>query len=857
MSLLKDSHDNLWIGSFGFGATMISRNGHVYHYDRDSGLGASTVNDFYEDTAGNVWVATRDGASRIDRESHKVTLYLGMSEGLKNSDIKAINGSIEGTIWLATNNGLVSYNPTTDNISTYLKTFGESLTLFTEKSSVTVSDNRICFGSINGLVCFDSSIMINDSLKCGVVLTGIKVYDNNQPNGNMKIEIPVKNDITLPYNMNTFSIVFSDPDITMAASSDYCYNMKGVDDLWTAVTYENEATYRNLKPGKYEFRVRHRLYGHEWSDPITLAYLTITPPIYLTWWAKLMYIFVVVLLILAIVYSYKRKLNLKQKLAIETENHKNSSRINEERLIFFTNITHELRTPLSLIIAPIEDLVNDNSLNSSQRKKLLTVRASSMRLLNLINGILEFRKTETRNRELKVVYGNLSDFVKGLGIKFKELNNNKKVTITIDINDTEAIYAYYDPEIIVSVVNNLMGNSIKYTNEGEIKLSLHIVVENNMKYIELSVSDTGMGISEEDLPHIFERYYQAQYNRKVSGTGIGLALTKNLVDLHEGTITVDSILGKGSKFTIRLGLDNNYNMVRQRETDDFISNGPNIDEMKDHEGDKLKVLLVEDDNDVREYIKQTLGDDFEVLEAQNGKVGFEMVKQNIPDIVVSDIMMPEMDGIELCNAIKNDFSVSHIPVILLTAKDTCLDKEAGYSMGADSYITKPFTANLLRIRINNIIETRHKLTIRMFDKEFEQNVEPSHMEDKKLDKLADGKCTLSPIDKKFIDKFRMVIEENLNTQDIDIPFMSEKMCISQSSLYRKVKGMTGTTPNELIIKIKIQKACQLLENGGATVSDIPYAVGFSNPTYFRKVFKKEVGVSPSEYLAKHAKNMKI
>lgn len=384
-------------------------------------------------------------------------------------------------------------------------------------------------------------------------------------------------------------------------------------------------------------------------------------------------------------------------------------------MIFFTNITHELRTPLSLIIGPIEDLVNDTSLKDTHRQKLHTIRASSMRLLNLINGILEFRKTETQHRRLEVVYGSIANFVREIGLRFKELNNNKNVNIVIDVEQLEGEEIYYDAEMITTIINNLMGNAVKYTAKGTITLSLQKLEVNGVRYIDLIVADTGVGISKADLPHIFKRYYQAENAKRTSGTGIGLALTKNLVELHEGTISVASQEGKGSVFTVRLVMDNSYPAAKHRGPSDADSEelSDGVRSLSGSESGKLSMLVVEDDEDVRTYISQAFSDDFKVYTASNGTEGLSMARVKLPDIIVSDIMMPEMDGIELCRAIKNDITTSHIPVILLTAKDSILDKEEGYESGADSYLTKPFSTNLLKSRINNIVESRHNITLRM------------------------------------------------------------------------------------------------------------------------------------------------
>lgn len=857
-TLLIDSNGNLWIGTFGQGVVGLRSNGAKVNLDRAHGLPSNTVNAVFEDDKNRIWIATREGAAVLDASMQKVDKTFTGKSGLLNSNVKSMLQDGRGNIWMATNQGMACFNTIDESLSVYQRTFGSDLPAMTENSGSANSGRHLIFGTLNGLLQINVDSADHYTAPAKLTLSGLKAHDKTGPDQNLEITLPVESDhLELPYNLNTFTLSFADLDITHSANADYSYNMEGVNEVWTPVLHDNVAEYRDLKPGKYIFRIRDRINGGEWSEPETLLYLTITPPIYLTWWAKLLYVLGVLIAFAFVFMFYKHKLDLEQTLAIEKENNKNCNILNEERLVFFTNITHELRTPLSLIVGPIEDLVNDETLNPAQRKKLLTIRSSSMRLLNLINGILEFRKTETRNRRLEVIYGNLSNYVREIGLRFKELNNNSKLQILIDMPEHDEIHAYYDPEVISTVVNNLMGNAIKYTPSGSITLRMKVEEDRGVEYVCLSVSDTGEGIPSEDLPHIFERYYQAHHNKKISGTGIGLALTKNLIDLHEGEISVESTPGEGSIFTVRLVLKNNYPGAIHREVEPCDT--PVAQALAEQQEDEARfsLLVVEDDPDVREYIAQSFGDDFTVFTATNGKEGLEMVRGHIPDIVVSDIMMPGMDGIELCAAIKSDFATSHIPVILLTAKDSLLDKEKGYASGADSYLTKPFSANLLKARINNIMETRHQLTLRLLagkpapgkrDLEKFPDIPASSASSARTGESVS--TLLTSLDRDFIEKFKRIVDENLEVLDLDVPFIADKMCMSHSTLYRKIKGITGLPPNEFIRKLKLTKACELLSSGKVSVSDISYAAGFSSPAYFRRVFKAEFGVSPTQYIAK-------
>mgnify|MGYP002226841801 FL=1 len=446
-----------------------------------------------------------------------------------------------------------------------------------------------------------------------------------------------------------------------------------------------------------------------WGEKFTSLQITIAPPIWLTWYAKLFYTIFIALILFAILRFYKRKLALESRLNLEHHQHENDQKLNNERLRFYTNITHELRTPLTLILGPLEDLLADKTLSPRQANKISIIRDSANRLLNLINQILEFRKTETENRKLKVGYHNLALLVQEIGIKYKELNQNAEVNIHINV-ETQDTKIYYDHEIITIIIDNLMSNALKYTPKGDITLALASNEENGVKYTTISVEDTGHGISQESLNHIFERYYQGQGKYQASGSGIGLALIKSLADLHQATIEVESEVEKGSKFTLKLLTENTYpNAERQVTKEVHKAEDENKQPVSvESEDGKPIVLVVEDNRDIREYVRSSFEEIYEVLTAADGKEGWDIAQSQIPNIIISDIMMPVMDGIELCRHIKEDMRTSHIPVILLTAKDTLQDKEEGYAAGADSFITKPFSARLLNSRINNILENRRK-----------------------------------------------------------------------------------------------------------------------------------------------------
>ena len=529
-------------------------------------------------------------------------------------------------------------------------------------------------------------------------------------------------------------------------------------------------------------------------------------------------------------------------------NHEQEEELNNERLRFFTNITHELRTPLTLILGPLEDLQEDKDLLPYQQKKISIIHNSAIRLLNLINQILEFRKTETQNKKLCVSKDNLAALVTEVGLKYKELNPKKNIEFNIAI-ESDPLPLYFDKEIITIILDNLISNAIKYTEKGYINISLYTIRKNNTDYAEIRVSDTGQGIPSEELPHIFERYYQAKNDRQVSGTGIGLALVKNLVKLHQGEIHAESILGKGSSFRFSLIINNIYPNALHTDSEEKEQNSNHDTESAEDSmlnnnisGEKPILLVVEDNPDICEYISESFSDSFEVITAEEGEAGYRMAISQIPDIIVTDIMMAGMDGITFCKIIKGDVRTSHIPVIMLTAKDSLQNKEEGYLAGADSYLTKPFSASLLRSRIHNLLESRKKLA-----NQFSNNLNINS------DKSIILHESLNQLDNEFIQKITQIIEDNLKSEKIDVTYLADKLCMSKSTLYRKIKALTGISTNEYVRKIKMQNAEKLMLEGRYTISEIAFRVGMNSPVYFRQCFKEEFGISPSEYL-KHLKS---
>lgn len=682
-----------------------------------------------------------------------------------------------------------------------------------------------------------------------MVITKVRIPGRLTSREKNETAIPIsEGEIELTHEQNSFNLTFNVQDYSLANQVEYAYMLKGLENSWYTINEQNSVTFRNIPPGKYEFLVKARLHNQDWSEDMTSLKIHINPPLWLTWWAKLIYILITISIIYTIIHAYKKKIDLESLYTLEKKNHEQEQELNQERLRFYTNITHELRTPLTLILGPLEDMQKDTSLPTRQAQKLSVIHQSALRLLNLINQILEFRKTETQNKKLCVCKSNIAPLVHEIGLKYKELNQKKAIDFQIQI-EKEEMLLFFDKEIITIILDNLISNAIKYTEQGKITLSLYPTTRNGVTYTEIKVSDTGYGISAEALPHVFDRYYQESGKHQASGTGIGLALVRNLVELHEGEIRVESIQNEGSTFYISLLTDNIYpnalhgDSTKQTEEEMISEAVPEDSQNTEPETSKPILLIVEDNEDIQKYIAESFSDSFEVITGSNGEEGKQQALNRIPDIIVSDIMMPVMDGITLCRQLKEDVRTSHIPVILLTAKDSLQDKEEGYEVGADSYLTKPFSASLLRSRINNLLDSRKKL-IAQFQQTGTSHNPNSHL-DEKRSIITEA---LSKLDNEFIEKITQLVEDNLSSEKIDITYLSDKMCMSGSTLYRKMKALTGLSTNEYIRKVKMQNAERLLLEGKYNISEIAYKIGMNSTGYFRQCFKDEFGVSPSDYL---------
>ena len=811
------------------------------------GLPTDNINQALADRQCGLWLASSEGLIRLpDLTNLKHFTVYNTTAGLTDRQVRAIQQDSQGRIWASTYTGIACLDTVIGRFYNYGQQQKFNASGFMEGAATTLIDGSIAFGSSNGVYYLQPEETETNLETSPVKIVMCEVFspigkevgqgDKFLAQGWVMRPVPLTHDhLELSYQQNTLRIAYTVSDYAQLDEVEYSYMMKGLSDKWYPAGSNHEVTFRNLRPGNYTFVLRAKLRNQKWEKATTTQLsIRITPPFWLSWWAYIFYAMLVIAVITFIVKQYKRRIALRNSLEMTRRESLQKQELNEERLRFFTNITHELRTPLTLILGPLEDLLSDYSLTANSRKKVELIYKSAGRLRNLINEILEFRKTETQNRRLTVAKGDVGQIAEEIVLNYKELNRNPQVAILLNIaKPLPAIY--FDSEVITTVLNNLLSNAVKYTERGSITVSVSPDGEDS---ISLSVTDTGYGISADALPHIFERYYQAKDSHQASGTGIGLALVKSLADLHEAELTVESQEGKGSKFNFRLNISNTYPNALHKEDEEnekTIANSKPSDSIKEEDDVKPLLLIVEDNEDIRQYIADSLGEDFHILQATNGADGCRLAEEQIPDIIVSDIMMPKMNGIQLTKRLKEDIRTSHIPIILLTAKNTDIDKEEGYESGADSYLTKPFTTRLLESRIRNLLNSRRRLAELLIGANGAAHL-TSHPTTPHLSRL----------DQEFISQLNSIIEQNIMQTDIDMAFLTDKMAMSHSTFYRKVKALTGLTAKEYVRRLKLRHCYRLLESGDYNVTEAAMMTGFNQMAHFREVFKKEFGILPSE-----------
>jgi len=785
-------------------------------------------------------------------------------EQFKEKTIFSLEVDKEDRIWAAGENGLFCYDRKSDRLLQFKEEDGLSSNEFNANSSTKTPDGILIFSNSNGLTLFDPSTLKLSATQPSPVLTQLMVNNKfvdiqnaRSSNGPTSFSIPkhinTLSELVLEYNHRIFSIEFAAMELVSPEKNIYQYQLEGFDEDWIQTDWTNRsAHYTNLDAGNYTFKVRAANHDGIWNDHVTSLPIRILPPPWKTWWAYTSY----GLIFIGILYTARKNIiqreRLKSKLRVEQIEHEKEhfelekvKEIDRIKTSFFTNISHEFRTPLTLIKGPVQDLMEEYANHPKTRERLKLIQRNSDLLLKLINQLLDLAKLESGSLKIEKSEGDLTVFIGAVSRSFSSLAQNKNITFSVELPE-EHFHALFDKDKLETILINLINNAIKFTPEGG---SVTVKARVEKSNLLLSVKDTGIGVPEDQQKAIFERFHQVSEAHQEVGTGIGLALVKELVALMGGTIEVKSKVGEGSMFGIMLPIEIGETVAgyqlpvtgeevlssdsEQPETGDRQP-ATELTLKEDEAPAKPHILIVEDNTDLRAFIIDSLGNEFHFLEAADGKQGLDKAIENVPDLIVSDVMMPEMDGITMAGKLKSDVRTSHIPIIILTAKSTEESKLSGLQKGADDYLTKPFNKQELLLKVRNGVMSRMKLREKI-----------------RLELMKEApKIEVASADEQFLMKVKEAIHQRLSDEQLSVESVAEEIGLSRAQLYRKVTALTGVSVNELIRSFRLKKAAQLLEQNWGPVSQVAYEVGYSNLSYFSKVFKEEFGVLPSEYAHK-------
>jgi signal transduction histidine kinase/AraC-like DNA-binding protein len=749
-----------------------------------------------------------------------------------------------GHIWISTNKRVIEYDPKNGGIMDYSTMDDVMVNSFMPNSYLKTRSGKILYGGNKGISVFTPYEHLSDNpRRIRTMVTDVKIdgVSSLLEKDNQRFNLRSQT-ISFDAGDKNIEIDFSSLNYAFPDKIKYAYKMEGVDDDWVYVRGDRQfAFYNQLPKGKRTFYLKTTDTNGLWSNYIAEIQVSKEPAFYETWWAYMFYVVLVILSLYLFYRRMKRRLQLRHELKIAQIDREKSEELVQTKLRYFTNISHDLLTPLTIITCLIDDA---EMTNGSRISQLSMIRSNVNKLRRLLQQILDFRKVESGNMKLSVSKSDIVSFIDDVcKVNFAPLIRKKSQTFTFSTEDKHLI-AYFDRDKIDKIVSNLLSNACKYTSEGgEIKLIMKSYQNAEHTHLRIQVVDTGEGIAPDDLENIFERFYTANKGDESESNGIGLSLTKDLVELHHGTIEVESELTKGSTFTVDFPIDKDSYQENELITGEtsvndkkaaMIFEHEDLDEsgvVEDAQTNDNHLLLVEDNEELLYLMEKILSRQYHVLVAKNGLEALDIIKDNEIDIIISDVMMPEMDGLELCRNIKSNLETSHIPVILLTAKNTAEDRIECYNAGADGYISKPFELKILEARINNfIIHKKSK------QEEFRTNVEVD------IDSLE-----TSSIDKDFLDKVVSVIKSNMAEGDFDVVQLADALAVSKSSLYRKMKIATGLSPIEFIRNIRLKHGSQLLKNKSMSIAEVAYECGFSNPKYFATCFKEDFGVTPKEY----------
>ncbi len=859
--IYQDLKGNFWIGTNDGLYCFNEKSGSILKYINDHSNPGSINNNFIYSILPDpkepnkfLWIGTAGGGLNKFNFENKTFSHFTTENGLPNNVVYGILPDENGNLWLSTNKGLSRFNPNSVTFKNYDALDGLQSNEFNSGAYFLSKKGEMFFGGIYGLNYFSPKNIKDNSYVPQIVISSYKILNHSAlETGDKDSEVKTiihADTLILPYEKNIIQFDFAALDYTDSEKNHYAYKLENFNNDWIESGKKHTATFTNLTPGEYIFRVKGSNNDGLWNDNGASLVLIILPPWWRNWWAYSIY----GLILFSGLYFIRRyelkRVQLKNQLKLEKVSSESLRQLDQIKSHFFANISHEFRTPLTLILGQIENVIS-SKINMSEKGKLHIALRNARRLLTLINQLLDLSKLETGSMKLQTEQHNIVTFLKSLFYSFESLAESRDITYKFE-SELENILVVFDPDKMEKVFYNLISNAFKFTpKEGEIKVNIKIL---NSSEVEICVRDTGQGIPEDQVEYIFNRFYQVNSSNlsEVEGSGIGLALAKELIELHKGNIAVKSKLNEGTEFIIHLPLGDlvnqkeqliavnyNFHLHENYLTDIGLSENENENDIEETQVSRNEnnsigceiILIVEDNADVRHYIRELLETEYKLIEASNGREGISKAEENVPDLIITDVMMPKMGGYEFTRNIRNDEKTSHIPIIMLTAKAGLDNKIEGLETGIDEYLTKPFSAKELKARIKNLILQRKQLRKRFSRATI---IKPSEV-------------TTISVDKEFLEKTIKIIEANFEDEQFSVYKLSEKVNMTASQLNRKLNALIDQPAGQLIRSLRLQRAADLLKQNSGSVAEICYKVGFNDQGYFSRSFKKQFGCSPSEY----------
>ena len=841
LAVYEDRSGNIWVGTFGGGLNKLDKTtGTFTRYQYDPARSTSISDDFvwvfHEDQKGNLWIGTQGGLNCLPAGKDNEFTKLREKDGLPNNVIYGILADQDGRLWLSTNKGLAVYNPKTEQIFSYDKRDGLLADEFNPNAyGDSPRTGKLYFGGVIGYHAFDPAGFQPDTFAPPVVISALIRYRESEQQNEKQINYFAgqKTGLTFTYKDNLITLDVAMLNFRQAHKNIYQYRLQGLQNSWFPLE-EGRITFTNLPAGRYTLQIKGANHHGVWQAEPTSIPLRVYPPWWWSFFAKVAYI-LAALGLLVLFYRYQLNRQLAEREAQELR------KLDELKTRFFTNISHEFRTPLTMILGPakrsLQSLAKNRVAEAINDHRIIL--QNGQRLLRLINEILDINKLEAGKISPNYVQVDVLELARQITGSFSGLAEESQLNLDL-VTTQEELYMDIDPEMLDKILNNLLSNAIRFTSAGG---KVQLIIEERQGILRLEVQDSGIGIPQDQLPYIFDRFYQVTgpQQAKRSGTGIGLSLTKELTELLGGTIRVDSQLEEGTTFLLVIPITRNAPLKASphlpQQADLIVQ--PVGDSTPNHQTaavlatkEEVSVLIVEDNVDMADYIASCLGPQYHVDFALNGQLGLDQALSNVPDLIISDVMMPEMDGFEMCQAVKADERTSHIPVILLTARAGIDKKLEGLRRGADAYLSKPFNEEELQIRVEQLLNLREQLRKR-WQQTMSDNTQPIAADD--------------PLEHQFMNRIQEVINNNLQQASFEVEDLAREMGMSESQVRRKLTALTGLPPVRFIRSVKIQRAQDLLRSTALSVSEVAYEIGFSDPKYFSRIFSRATGSSPSDY----------